>query len=154
MSENQVYMFDFETSYNQFYIVGDRMDDAPNAGDENDDERLIVGKNALTVITESYGHIRGEIQILSKERTDLKLDDFDHIVEGGWVNESGKLELLNCPNSDVALSVKLTAGKYKVRIYTSGVEEDMEDDFESTDRYVIEVWPSTDLKLRVIKQIK
>ena len=35
------------------------MDDTPNAGDENDDERLIVGKNALTVITESYSHIRG-----------------------------------------------------------------------------------------------
>jgi len=84
----------------------------------------------------------------------LKLDDFDHIVEGGWVNKSGKLELLNCPNSDVALSVKLTPGKYKARIYTSGVEEDMEDDFESTDRHLIKVWPSTDLKLRVIKQIK
>lgn len=154
MSEVKAYNFDFETSYNQFYLVGNKGDAIANPGEETFEYRLAIAKHSLSITTESYGHIRGDIHVLDKERMDVKLSEFDHIVEGGWVNESGKLVLLNCPESDIVLSIKVKSGKYKVRVYTFGVEEDMEDDFESTDRYLIEVWPSTDLKLKVLKQIR
>ena len=152
------YKFDFDTQYNQFYII-DKLSDAKTDSDDfwtelAHKERLAVSDSSLIGIrTESYGHINGEMMILEKANEIVDTIKYDHIVEGGLNLKSGILQILDCPMNDLQLELKLHPGKYRIRIYSenldSVLETDSYDDFD--DHYKIEIWPDDDMDRKVLK---
>ena len=151
------YLFDFETSHNQFYIVdGTDRKSMPSYNFWKPDAltaRLAVEKGIVGVLTLSYGHIKGEIRILLKEFDLIDFNQYDHIVEGGLDVKSGILEVLDCPTSKVACQIELEPGLYRIRIYSSGFKDTDLDEMEGNDYYRIEIWPGNTLERKLLKQI-
>lgn len=151
--------FDFYTQYGQFYISSDSGEFLDgNSGESNSmedskqslKERLIIEKNALVVFTQSYGKVKGEIEILKEMSNNSDYSKYDHVVEGGINVESGELQILSWPGSETELEMKIKPGKYRVRIYSSNFASVVDDDGD--DYYRIEVWPSNDMEKKVLKQ--
>ena len=151
----------FYTEYNQFYI-----EDKNNSGntgspnfwtDKTVSERLAIEDGIIGVGTQSYGNIRGEIELLEKPAIKIDYNKYDHIVEAGINIRSGELQVLNCTSSDLQATLKLNPGTYRVRIYSSNLasvkETDLAHDTDN-DYYRIEVWPSDDMEIKVLKQYK
>jgi len=153
--------FNFETQYNQFYIEDKSNEDKGNSTsldfwDENAfKERLAITDNIIGIGTQSYGNIKGDIEILNKPNDDIDYSKYDHIVEGGINIQSGELQILDCPNRHLELSLKVNPGKYRVRIYSSNLasveETDLANDTDN-DYYHIEIWPSEKMERKVLKQ--
>ncbi len=151
--------FDFYTQYGQFYISSDEgkfLDgNSENINSMEDskkslNERLIIEKNALVVFTQSYGQVKGEIEVLEKMSAELDYSKYDHVVEGGITVESGELQILSWPGNETELEMKIKPGKYRVRIYSSNFASVIDDDGD--DYYRIEIWPSDDMEKKVLKQ--
>lgn len=149
------YKLDFRTSYNQFYIYdkgSPANTDSPSFWTaEAYDERLAIDDGILGVGTASYGHIRGELDILNSENRIIDYHQYGHVVEGGLEVKSGILQILDCPNSKIELEVKVKPGTYRVRIYSSNIANVADED-EGADRYKIEIWPGSKMKRKVLKQ--
>ncbi len=153
--------FEFYTEYRQFYItdkgtLGDT--GSPDFWTETaSNERLATESGVLGVGTESYGNIKGEIELLEKANEDIDFTKYDHIVEGGINVQSDELQILNCPDNLIEATLYVTPGKYRVRIYSSNLasvkEPDLANDTDD-DYYRIEVWPSNDMERKVLKQYK
>jgi hypothetical protein len=150
------YPLNFYTSYSQFYICDKNK--TGNTGSDSfwtDDafnDRLAIESGILGVGTECYGPIKGELEILSIPKTRLNLDDYDHIVEAGIEIESGIIQIIDCPSSNLALEINIKPGIYRARIYSSklaSVDGDEGDDF-----YKIEIWPDSKMDRNVIKRYK
>lgn len=151
--------FNFYTEYNQFYLEDKEKKENTNSGDFWSDEafnaKLAMVYGIVAIGTHSYGNIKGEIEILDKpvENIDYKL--YDHIVEGGINVESGELQILNCPDGHLELSLNLAPGKYRVRVYGSNFDSVKEPDLANdtdNDFYKIEIWKSDDMGRKVLKQ--
>jgi len=157
----KVQHFNFDTQYNQFYLTSVGKDfNADNNKDMNTftedmNQRLGIEKNALIVFIESYGKVKGDIEILEKPKTNVDLSKYDHIVEGGIDVQSGQLQILDSPHSHIALTINVTPGKYRARIYSSNLasvkETDLPHDTDN-DYYHIELWKSDDMERKVLKQ--
>jgi hypothetical protein len=148
------YELNFSTSYHQFYISD--KESCQDTGDINfwtkdaNQSRLAIGDGILGVALECYGRFKGELVLLERKNEKIEFDQYDHIVEGGLNVESGVLQVLDCPNSNVELEVKVNPGKFRARIYSlnlTSVVGDSGDDF-----YRIEMWPDTDMERSVLKQ--
>lgn len=145
------YKLDFYTQYHQFFLS-----DKGSASDFDDNDNLnssdrIAGKkDVLDVITECYGPVKGEIDLLSKSSTATDFKTYDHVVEQGIEIHSGTLEVLDCPYSSVVLSITLRPGTYRVRVYSSNLAS-VEGD-EGDDYYKIEIWPDSNMERKVLKQ--
>lgn len=148
--------FNFDTQYYQFYIEdGSDKNKGPSSSpffwDEKAlNERLALTNGVIGVKTESYGNIKGEIEILNHENTDLNLDNYDHVVEAGIHIQSDKLQILDSPNSHIEVSIKIIPGIYRVRIYSYNLNSVIDDD--GNDYYRIEIWPSKETERKVLKQ--
>ncbi|WP_160138285.1 hypothetical protein [Chryseobacterium sp. c4a] len=150
--------FKFYTEYNQFYLSSDNADFLNNIIDFDSSSyksRLKIEKNSLVIFTQSYGNIKGEIEILETSNTNIDYNKYDHIVEGGINIQSGKLKILDCPHIHKKLLLIVKPGKYRVRIYSSNLltvkESDLVNETDN-DYYRIELWPSEDMKRKVLKQ--
>jgi len=148
------YPFAFYTSHCQFYIFDK---DAPTESDlitiwtkEAHSDRLIVGKSILVAITEFYGPVRGELNLVENANNDLSLDEYDHIVEAGLEVKSGIIQILDCPTNGVHLELTVIPGIYRARIYSSNLASVVGD--EGEDFYKVEIWPGTTLERRVLKR--
>lgn len=149
----------FDTQYNQFYLADNkslkRTDDINFWSTEAHEDRLAMGSGIVGVGTECYGNIKAEIEILDTPNTNIDYSKYDHIVEGGINIQSGELQVLDCPDSHIELSLKVQPGKYRVRIYSSNLASVKETDLSSNtdnDYYRIEIWKSDDLDRKVLKQ--
>jgi hypothetical protein len=154
--------FKFYTDYHQFYI-----EDAKDKNKENISspdfwnekaysEKMALTKGIIGVGVQSYGnYIKGDIELLEKPNTEIDFSRYDHIVEGGIELNSNEIQLLNCPDGNLELSLKIKPGKYRVRVYSSNLasvkETDLANDTDD-DYYHIEVWPSEDMERKVLKQ--
>ena len=86
-------------------------------------------RNMLVIFSGSYGHIKGELNILDHSNADFDYSQYEHIVEGEIDVNSGKLKILDCPGSAVELEVKIKPGHYSVRIYSSNLSgSDIDED--------------------------
>lgn len=157
----KIQYFKFYTEYRQFYIEDKSDQGKGNTGlnefwsEEAFNSRLAMTDGIIGVGTESYGNIKGEIEILEKPNTNIEYEKYDHIVEGGLNIKSDELQILNCPDSNLELSMKIVSGKYKVRIYSSSLDSVKDNDLASDtddDYYRIELWKSDDMKRKVLKQ--
>src|ERR1700760_3608009 len=102
---------DFITQYNQFYIsdkTSSHNTDSDNFWtDEAFKNRLAVEDGILGIGTECYGHVKGELNILSGENRVVDFNEYDHIVEAGIKMGSGIIQVIDCPNSVVELEVEI-----------------------------------------------
>lgn len=147
------YNLNFYTQYSQFYLTSDNANSLSpdNPWSEQDyNDRLGSFKNFLSIFTECYGNVKGELDILEKPIKNVDYNKYDHIVEAGINIESGTLQVLDCPNSSVELEIKIPPGKYRVRVYSSNLDSVIDDDGD--DYYKIEIWLSEDMETRVLKQ--
>ena len=150
------YRLDFHTEYNQFYISDKTSVRA--TGSINFwttaayKDRLAKEEGILGVGTQSYGHIKGELDILNAANNKLDTNQYDHIVEGGIKVVSGVLQVLNCPISEIELEIKLKPGTYRVRVYSSNLTNVDIDEDEGNDQYKIEIWPDTNMERKVLKR--
>jgi len=156
MNQTAAYKFDFYTQYNQFYLTdknSPQQTDADGFWNKNAfNERLAVEEGILGVGTESYGHIRGELFVLNEENKKADYGKYDHIVEAGLEIKSGKLQILDCPNSEIEMEIHLKPGSYCVRVYSSNLAGSDIDEDEGKDRYRIEIWPGQCNDRIVLKQ--
>jgi hypothetical protein len=144
----------FDTSYHQFYI-GDK--DSPKKTEEDDfwteeatNSRLAIGDGILGVGLECYGSFKGELVLLDNKKDNIDYNQYDHIVEGGVNVKSGILQVLDCPNSNLELEVKVNPGQYRVRIYSLNLDSVIDD--SGDDYYKIEVWQDINMERIVLKQ--
>jgi hypothetical protein len=151
--------FNFYTSYNQFYFF----DKGSNGDTGSDDfwtekafsDRLALEDGVVGVRTECWGDIKGELEILAKFPEDVDYNAYDHVVEGGIDIQSGELQMINCPDSDLVLSLKVNPGRYRIRVYSSNFDTVKESDMISDsddDYYRIAIWKSDNLERIVLKQ--
>lgn len=145
--------FDFYTSHHQFYIYDKFSEDNSSDfwSDQAYSERLAIGTGLLGISTESYGQIKGEINLLEQDNITFDIGNYDHIVEGSLDINSGVLQILNCPNSCVELELVVTPGIYRVRVYSKNLASYLEE-INENDYYKIEVWPDRYLDRKVLKQ--
>lgn len=148
--------FDFYTSHHQFYIVDK---DFFNLSDKNFWnkssllERMAISDGIIGVLTASYGPIKGSFQIFNLPQALEDKSNFDHIVDGCIMIKSGKIQILDCPDSDVIFESSLENGYYCVRLYSSNLN--IQDEDEGGDFHRIELWPTDhNFNRKVIKQFK
>lgn len=151
------YKIDFYTQYSGFYLTSDSGEIALTPGtfdwsDAEDKGRLIEVKNTLIVKTGSYGHIRGEICFLAVKKQEINYAKYDHIVESGLDVHSGTLQILDCPSAQIVFEKKIKPGVYGIRIYSSGLKISDFGEQDGDDRYLIEIWPDSTVKWKVLKQ--
>jgi hypothetical protein len=148
------YRLDFYTQYGQFYLSSDSGTgltfDSTNWTDSAYSDRLALLKNTVVIFTQSYGPIKGEIDILDGKNDNIDFTKYDHVVEGGLGIKSGILQVLNCPNTAVELGITLKPSTYRIRVYSSNL--DSVDGDEGNDYYKIEIWPDTNMERKVLKQ--
>jgi len=153
--------FKFDTQYNQFYIHDKNFEGDTSSinfwSDQSFFQRLAKGKGILGVSTQSYGYIKGEIEIIPFPPKTTDFDAFNHVVEAGIEIKSGELQISDCPNAEIQIKIKIDSGKYRTRIYSSNFESVLETDLAhdtDNDFYRIEVWSSQDMTRKVLKQYK
>ncbi len=150
------YKLDFDTFYNQFYIVSDlNWEYSDNMwNDKNFKDRMGISEYFINVRTETYGHIKGFVKILNKENKNYNSADYDHIVEGGIRVIHHKIYITNCPDGFLEKQISLPNGIYRVRVYSKnliGVNKDLMDNH---DYYIIEIFPGNTLNKKVIKRFE
>lgn len=152
------HILDFYTGYNTFFISSDNgaaiKGNWLGGQNINNNNRLLHANNLLGVRTASYGHIKGELVLLSNSNNPIAYGKYDHIVECGVSADSGLIQILECPGSQVVFEIKVKAGLYRIRIYMIGINSADIDEDEGNDRYIIEIWPDTNIELKVLKRCK
>jgi hypothetical protein len=148
------YPFKFYTTNHQFYIY-DKSSPSDTSSDNfwtqaAYDDRLAIENGILGIGTECYGPVKGEVNLLDAPNTYVNFNDYDHIVEAGIKINSGTIQILNCPDSNIELELFVDPGIYKVRIYSSNLSS-VEGD-EGNDFYNVEIWPDTEMVRRVLKR--
>ncbi|WP_417369412.1 hypothetical protein [Flavobacterium beibuense] len=158
-TQNITHTFNFYTEYHQFYLEdkeakGDT--GSPNFWtDEAFEARFATEQGIIAVGTYCYGNVKGEITVLQNPVKDIDYSLYDHVVEGGIDISSGELLIMDCPTSTVELTIKVTPGKYRVRVYGSNFKSVAETDLANesdNDYYKIEIWPDDDMERKVLKQ--
>lgn len=149
-----MYKLDFYTSYGQFYIA-DKDSLQQTASDrfwteEASKDRLAVEEGILGVWTACYGPVKAQLNVRQAENSTFDLSKYDHIVEAGLRIQSGFLQVIDCPFSNVELEINIPAGNYRVRVYSSNLDSVVGD--EGDDFYEIEVWPGDNLDRTVLKR--
>lgn len=151
--------FKFRTQYNQFYIQ-----DKDPIGNTSDSDfwseeaylyRLATTNELLGIGTQSYGYIKGEIELIKERPDNVDFELYDHIVEAGIEIKGGEIQIMDCPTNNVEIKIKVENGKYRVRIYSlnlgSVLEPDLANDTDD-DYYRIEVWSDENMELKILKQ--
>lgn len=150
------YDLNFATSHHQFYIMD--KNSPQDTGDENfwteaaSLSRLATGEGALGVGLECYGLVKGEIVLLDQKNENVQFSQFDHIVEGSIEIKSGILQVVDCPNWNIELEIKLISRAYRIRIYSINLKSVIDD--SGNDYYKIEVWPDSLIERIVLKQFE
>lgn len=144
---------DFYTQYSQFYLA-DKFSEKNTQGDfwnENaHGDRLAINEGIIGVGTECYGPIKGELNILKGRNITVDFAKYDHVVEGSIEIKSGTLQILDCPNSEIQLEIKLSPGWHTVRISSENLNS--VDGDEGDDYYMIEIWPEAKIERNVLKR--
>jgi hypothetical protein len=114
--------------------------------------RLAREDGILGVGTQSYGHIKCELDVLDNANNKINISQYDHIVEAGIEVKSGVLQVIDCPNSELELEIKIKPGTYRVRVYSWNLAGTDINEDEGSDRYKIEIWHGNGMDLKVLKQ--
>ncbi len=136
----------FRTSHSQFHIYDREFleRDFPEIfwSDTSFKRKLSYYKGVIGVHMFSYGSAGANVvlEIRDKENKDFEMDKYDHIVEADLGIESGKLIITPCLYFDAIIEKKLYPSNYRVRVYTSEINEQALE-IEADEKYKIEIWP-------------
>jgi len=150
------YRLDFFTKHNQFYLCDSAY--KSNTGSntfwtpEAYHDRLGVDYDILGIGIESYGHVKADLEILDSADPQTDFSRYDHVVEAGITIQSGLLQVLNFPDYKSYLKLIITPGKYRVRVYSSGLNNVDPEADEGQDHYKITMWPDSRMERKVLKQ--
>ena len=146
--------FNIFTDFFQFYIQDEL---APGINGESWTPEAMKISLAVEKNTVGIGTVRNmdaPVGIEIHEAVPKGNDNgWDHIVECGIDLPSGRLVIAGC--SDYfpdAERIELPKGQYRVRVYYGGLNRVSEDGFDGDDHYLIKLWPSTDVSIKIIQQ--
>ena len=151
------YRLDFFTKHNQFYLCDSAY--KSNTGSatfwtpEAYHDRLGVDYDILGIGIESYGHVKADLEILDSADPQSDFSQYDHVVEAGITIQSGLLQVLNFPDYKSYLKLIIKPGKYRVRVYSSGLSNVDPEADEGQDHYKITMWPDSRMERKVLKQL-
>lgn len=151
------YRLDFFTKHNQFYLCDSAY--KSNTGSntfwtpEAYHDRLGVDYDILGIGIESYGHVKADLEILDSADPQTDFSQYDHVVEAGITIQSGLLQVLNFPDYKSYLKLIIKPGKYRVRVYSSGLSNVDPEADEGQDHYKITMWPDSRMERKVLKQL-
>ena len=148
------YNLDFTTSYSQFYLFDKDKEgatDSPNFWSKPALESgLALEKGVIGVGIASYDRVSLEVEIYDIAPPVLDFDKWDRIIAGSIKIKTGYIQVLDCPNSEVQLDIKVEIGKYRVRVYGANFASVVGDNGE--DFYRIEIWHAPYEKRNVLKK--
>jgi hypothetical protein len=146
------YDLHFFTEYYQFYILDastkaqtDAVDFWNAAADKN---KIAIGDGLLGVTVAKYADIKVEVRIC--ETKPLENAAADHIVEAPLLLASGKLEFKDCTSFDTIFETEMENGKYAVRVSSYKLDTVVNDNGD--DYYVVEIWKSEDVLVKLLKK--
>lgn len=143
---------DFYTQYRQFFIHDKGFPIDPNNDrwtSEAYKEKLAIEPGTLSVGIGCYGPLKGELILLDNQMNSIDFSDYDHVVEGSICCESGVLEIIPCMSNEPEISINVSPGNYRVRIYSSGLDTVVEE--EGDDYYRIEIWKGDPTDRKVLQ---
>lgn len=150
------YNLDFRTFYGQFYLFDKDKEgatDSPNFWSKAALESgLALEKGVIGVGIASYGRVRLEVELFDIAPPVLDFDKWDRITEGSINIRTGYIQILDCPNSEVQLEIKVEKGAYRVRLYGANFASVVGD--EGDDFYRLEIWATPYEKRNVLKKYK
>ena len=145
---------DFNTEHHQFFLKdkGYLVKDSENLwNDKAHKDRLAVRSGFLSIGTSCYGALKGEIVLLNEKNKSADFARYDHVVEASIFCKSGTLEIIPCMSNVPEVSVNVSQGSYRVRVYSSGLNSVLED--EGDDFYRIEIWEEPFAEHKVLKYL-
>jgi hypothetical protein len=154
MNGNKKHQLKFFTEYYQFYILD--KDSKSQTDSDNfwtpqaDTDKMAVEEGLLGITVGKYAEIDVEVNVLETQNNGRNFDEFEHIVEASIEIPSGVLLVKDCTGFEVQLALQLAPQTYAVRCYSaklSSIQGDEGDDF-----YVIEIWASSKIERKVLKQ--
>jgi hypothetical protein len=154
------YKLNFQTDYGQFYLTNSidiNLKDEYGTKEWFDEAlKTHIGfhENELIIFTLSTNRIKGEINVLAKENTNINFDKFDHIVESNINLNSCVLEVNSWFRNFTVKKIILRSGKYRVRVYISNLYTERDSNENGKYYYTIEVWPDTTEGIKVLKTAK
>jgi hypothetical protein len=142
----------FFTEYYQFYVLDKDTNSTTDSPDFWNDEagtrKLAIAEGLLGVTVAKYAEIKVEVRVLNAEPI---LDSYaDHVVETSLNLQSGILQIQSCTDSEVQLELKLSKGKYQIRISSFKLYTVKND--EGDDYYVVEIWEGTPNETIILKE--
>ncbi len=137
------YKLEFITDYGQFYISDKNSIGNTSSMDFWNDQaftdKLAVGNDILDVsIHNEIGMVKFSIAILEMKSSIVDFVDFDHVVEASIRINSGVLQVLDCPFSEIIKEINLENGEYRVRVNSINLK--ISYDLNPNDEYKIEIW--------------
>lgn len=148
------YNLDFTPSYGQFYLFDKDKEgatDSPNFWSKAAFESgLALEKGVIGVSIASYRRVRLEVEVFDIAQPILDFDKWDRITEGSLKIKTGYIQVLDCPNSEVQLEIKVEKGAYRIRVYGANFASVVGDDGE--DFYRLEIWSASYEKRKVMKK--
>jgi hypothetical protein len=141
--------------YRQFYLY-----DADSKGDTGSPEfwteealasRLPTQPGVVGVATDTYGEVPVTIEVLGSE-PQVSLEPWDHVAETSLLLSGGRLLVAGCPDMPTDVTLSLTPGRYRLRVYSAGLTDDPNDLEYNGDNYLIQLWPSEDQDRVVLKR--
>ncbi|MEL7196925.1 MAG: hypothetical protein AAGL10_01295 [Pseudomonadota bacterium] len=150
-------MTKYETSlfadYHQFYIQDDT--DVGIDGDtwdkESSERMLAVSRGVVAIGTARNMDVPVEIHLLDAP-PEREFEDWDRVCECPLEVTSGRLVIAGCTDYfPDAMRIELAAGMYRVRVSYGGLDTISADGLDGDDRYRIELWPSTDQAITIVR---
>ncbi len=145
----------FTTDFGQFFIKDKNV--IGNTGSENFwsneafSNKLAVEEGILGVsIANDEGKVKCEFKILDSKNSIIDFSHFDHVVEASIKVNSGVLQVLDCPHSEIELETVIEKGDYRVRVYFLNLNS--ANDEIPIDFYKIEMWKEVYSERNVLKQ--
>ena len=133
----------FRTDYHQFYLT-----DKNAKGDTSSDlfwtdqafkDKIAIETGFLGLsIGNEEGIVKCKLIILNSKNLSHDWASFDHVVEASLKIESGILQILDCPNSEIQLETKIERGDYRVRFSSMNLSTAYDEN--PSDSYFIEMW--------------
>ena len=144
------------TEYGQFYIVDKDAElehDTSNPSFWNDEafnDRLAIDNGILGVRIENDEALANiEIELVESKITESEFGNFDHVVEGSLEIKSGKLQIQDCPHSNVELEIDVEPSWYRIRVSSLNFEKAYQENPE--DKYIIKLWKESYSERKVLK---
>lgn len=145
------------TEYGQFYIADKNANGDTSSenfwSDDAFNDRLAIEDGIIGVSIENDEAVANmEIELLKSKEGENDFSEFDHVVEGSLQIKSGKLQIQDCPTSQVELELEVEPGWYRVRVSSSNLEKAYQENPE--DKYIIKIWKESFSQKDVIKRKK